>query len=153
MNFMKHADICALDIPHTVLEIISFVYFSMAVHAYTIVHKCSPSPAERTSINKTFLREVIDLATQRISKVLRKMWHWDLRSSGKQAWHTWLKILKVMMCQLINRKSEWLSKWMNEMKGYSSYTEHSFMVVSCWLLCFLAPLSGLLPFEQSSDSD
>lgn len=68
MNFMKHADIYALDIPHIVLEIISFVYFSMAVHAYTIVHKCSPSPAECTSINKTFLRKVIGLTTERISK-------------------------------------------------------------------------------------
>jgi len=77
MNFMKHADICALDIPHRVLEIISFVYFSMAVHAYTIVQKCSLSPAKRTSINKTFLREVIGLATWKISKVLGKMWHWD----------------------------------------------------------------------------
>lgn len=98
MNFMKHADIYALDIPHIVLEIISFVYISMAVHAYTIVHKCSPSPAECTSINKTFLRKVTDLTTVRISKVLRKMWHWDWESSGKQKdWKTRLKILKVML--------------------------------------------------------
>lgn len=98
MNFMKHAGIYALDIPHIVLEIISFVYISMAVHAYTIVHKCSPSPAECTSINKTFLRKVMDLTTVRMSQVLRKMWHWDWKSSGKQKdWKTKLRILKVML--------------------------------------------------------
>lgn len=98
MNFIKHADIYALDIPHIVLEIINFVYFSMVVHAYTIVHKCSPSPAECTSINKTFLGKVIGLTTERISKVLRKRWHWDWKSSGKKkSWKTRLKILKVML--------------------------------------------------------
>lgn len=55
-NFMKHIDICALDIPHIVLEIISFIYFSTAVHTYTIVHKCSPSPTEHISINKNILQ-------------------------------------------------------------------------------------------------